>query len=176
MSPFAIVRTVPVFIVEDLRIPSIIPFEPELPILIEDDDDPPVSFGFEESEELRRRLWIERRPHRVYGGGRRGAAGAEGGMGEIKNEVGDRERDNERAGECRVESESQGRDQQGNQGRGEEDKDEDKEVEKEGEGVYSTVAAALSEAFSIASGRFTKSGSRGSAIVQRGERITLNDH
>lgn len=173
MSPFASVRTVPVFIVEDLRIPSIIPSEPELPILIEDDDDPPVSFGFEESEELRRRLWVEKRPHRVYGGDVRGGggAGAEGGMGERKNEAGDEMRDSEReggaSGEWIVEGEIKASDREGSsRGRG--------ECEGEGEGVYSTVAAALSEAFSIASGRFTKRGSRESGRVLRGENYDGN--
>lgn len=179
VSPFASVRTVPVFIVEDLRIPSIIPSEPELPILIEDDDDPPVSFGFEESEELRRRLWVEKRPHRVYGGDVRGGggAGAEGGMGERKNEAGDGMRDSEReggaSGEWIVEGEIKASDRKGSsRGRGESEGE--KEGEGEGEGVYSTVAAALSEAFSIASGRFTKRGSRESGRVPRGENYDGN--
>jgi hypothetical protein len=177
VSPFASVRTVPVFIVEDLRIPTIIPSEPELPILIDDDDDPPVSFGFEESEELRRKLWIERRPHRVYEGDVRGA-GAEGVMGEINNEAGDGGRDSERerdgAGEWRVEGEREGIDQQRDRGR--RDSDGEKGVEREGEGVYSSVPAALSEAFSIASGRFTKKGNRGSDREPRGEKQHGNGH
>ena len=52
-------------VMEDLRIPHIIPPEPDLPILIENDEDPPLSFGFEECEALRRREWIEMRPHRA---------------------------------------------------------------------------------------------------------------
>jgi hypothetical protein len=171
VSPFASVRTVPVFIVEDLRIPSIIPPEPELPILIEDDDDSPVSFGFEESEELRKKLWIERRPHRVYEGDVRGA-GAEGGMGERKNEAGDGGRDSERdgngAGEWRMEGGRKGLNQQGDRGRGESEGE--KEGEREAEGVYSSVAAALSDAFNIASGRFTRLRNRGSDRVFRGEK------
>jgi hypothetical protein len=171
VSPFASVRTVPVFIVEDLRIPSIIPPEPELPILIEDDDDPPVSFGFEESEELRRKLWIDRRPHRVYEGDVRGA-GAEGGMGERKNEAGDGGRDSERegdgAGEWRTEGGRKGLNQQEDRGRGENERE--KEGGREAEGVYSSVAAALSEAFSIASGRFTRKRNSGSDRALRGEK------
>lgn len=154
VSPFASVRTVPVFIVEDLRVPSIIPSEPELPILVENDEDPPISFGYEESEELRRKLWIEKRPHRVYVRDRR--AGSEIGMGGVQYALGDRGRNSGSEGgsegEWGLEPERSGlrvaQGSDGGSGLG----------ARRGEGVYSSVAAALSEAFSIASGRFTRMG------------------
>lgn len=115
VSPFASVRTVVVLVLEDLRIPNIIPPEPELPILIENDEDPPLSFGLEESEALRRKEWIEKRPHRAAS---RECAATTACGGAV----------------------SQAMKEEGSEGP---------------QGIYTCVSAALSEAYSIASGRPT---------------------
>lgn len=121
------------------------PCEPDLPILIEEDDDAPISIGLEEGEAQRRKCWELKRPHRVkvpkctyrtdtvHGGGR--AIDASRKM--IKDV------------ECRVEEAEAG-------GEG-------------GEGVYTSVHAALSEAFAIASGRPTVSTCHGSSNQRRAQ-------
>ena len=107
-------RCVTVLVLEDLRIPNIIPPEPDLPLLIENDEDPPLSFGLEESEALRRKEWIERRPHRAASRSTSTATTST----TLSHAVEDEGRDHTK-------------------------------------GVYTCVAAALSEAYSIASGRPT---------------------
>ena len=67
ISPFSTIRTVSVFVLEDLRHSSVIPKEPALPILVEDDDEAPICVGGSEWEEMRRKQWESSRPHRSNG-------------------------------------------------------------------------------------------------------------
>lgn len=59
-------RTVTVFVMENLRKSGLVPCEPDLPILIEDDDEAPICIGAEEGEAQRRKAWESKRPHRVH--------------------------------------------------------------------------------------------------------------
>ena len=70
MSPHAHVRTVTVYVLEDLRLPSLIPSEPLMPIAVEEDEDAPFCVGGKEEEEMRKRKWVEMRPHRSLFGGK----------------------------------------------------------------------------------------------------------
>ena len=65
MSQHAIVRTCTVYVLEDLRISSVVPKEPEQPVLVENDEEAPLCVGDEEEEERLKKNWIENRPHRA---------------------------------------------------------------------------------------------------------------
>lgn len=136
------VRTVTVYVLENLRKPGLVPCEPDLPILIEEDDDAPISIGLEEGEAQRRKSWELKRPHRVNvpmctyrtGTVHDGRHAMEASSKMIKDL------------ECRVEAEGE-----------------------QGEGVYTSVHAALSEAFAIASGRPTVTNYHGSFSQRRAQ-------
>lgn len=138
------VRTVTVYVLENLRKPGLVPCEPDLPILIEDDDDAPISIGLEEGEAQRRKSWELKRPHRVnvpmctyrtdtVHDGRHAIEASRKMM---------------KDAECRVEEAEEG---------------------EQGEGVYTSVHAALSEAFAIASGRPTVTNDHGSLSQRRAQ-------
>lgn len=128
---------------ENLRKPGLVPCEPDLPILIEEDDDAPISIGLEEGEAQRKKCWELKRPHRVkvpmctyrtdtvHDGGRAIEAS--------RKMIKDLKCNEEEAG-----------------GEG-------------GEGVYTSVHAALSEAFAIASGRPTVTNCYGSSSQRRAQ-------
>ena len=65
ISPYADVRTVIVFVLEDLGLASLIPAEPLMPVTIEGDEDAPLCVGRKEEEEMQKRKWVEMRPHRA---------------------------------------------------------------------------------------------------------------
>jgi hypothetical protein len=109
---------------ENLRKSGLVPCEPDLPILIEDDDEAPICIGAEEGEEQRRKAWDSKRPHRVHV--------------HVPTST------------HRTVTEQDGRVVLGASGKA------TKGVESSAEeGVYTSVHAALSEAFAIASGRPT---------------------
>jgi hypothetical protein len=56
---------VPIILVENTRAAGVVPPEPPLPELVEDDDDAPLCVGEDESVAKRQRDWDARRPHRV---------------------------------------------------------------------------------------------------------------
>ena len=58
-------RIMPVFVLEDLAIPGVIPEDPVLPDLEEDDMECALAIGRQEFEEYRARKWAEQRPHQV---------------------------------------------------------------------------------------------------------------
>lgn len=107
---------------ENLRKSGLVPCEPDLPILIEDDDEAPICMGAEEGEAQRRKAWESKRPHRVH----------------------------VPMSSYRTVTEQDGRVVLGASGKAL------KGVESSAEeGVYTSVHAALSEAYAIASGRPT---------------------
>lgn len=107
---------------ENLRKSGLVPCEPDVPILIEDDDEAPICIGAEEGEAQRRKAWESKRPHRVYV--------------HVPTST------------YRTVTEQDGRVVLGASGKV------IKGVESSAEeGVYTSVHAALSEAFAIASGR-----------------------
>ena len=58
-------RTMPVFVLEDLAIPGVIPEDPVLPDLEEDDMECALAIGGDEFEDYRARKWAGQRPHLV---------------------------------------------------------------------------------------------------------------
>lgn len=56
---------IPIILVENTRATGVVPPEPPLPELVEEDDEAPISIGEEESAAKRQRDWEARRPHRV---------------------------------------------------------------------------------------------------------------
>ena len=65
ISPYADVRTVTVFVLEDLGLSTLMPSEPLMPVTVEDDEDAPLCVGGKEEEEMKKRKWVEMRPHRA---------------------------------------------------------------------------------------------------------------
>ena len=122
IKPLNPVRTVTVFVMENLRKSGLVPCEPDVPILIEDDDEAPICIGAEEGEAQRRKAWESKRPHRVY----------------VPTST------------YRTVTEQDGRGVLGASGKVM--KNVESSIE---EGVYTSVHAALSESFAIASGRPT---------------------
>lgn len=54
-----------VLILEDLSLPGVVPAEPLLPELEEDDDDAPIPIGLQDFAKYRAEQWIKARPHLV---------------------------------------------------------------------------------------------------------------